>query len=117
MYKKFLVSMLLTVVLAGCHQPSDKQTGETDTASSVQDQITNPVPANGLDQTQQPVSPSSAEPTQTPPTATPDATQPVAGADTPSTTTANPDTSTTTTPTPPTSENKDSTTSNSTETK
>lgn len=66
MYKKFLGSMLLMVVLAGCgHQSSDKQGDQTDTALPVQDQITNPAPINGADQGQQPVGPSSTvEPTQ-----------------------------------------------------
>lgn len=77
MYKKFLVSMLLTIALAGCHQSSDKQGDQTDTALPVQDQITNPAPANGLDHAQQPVSPS-VEPTQPPP-ATTDTTQPAEG--------------------------------------
>ncbi|MCZ6913713.1 MAG: hypothetical protein O7C59_03985, partial [Rickettsia endosymbiont of Ixodes persulcatus] len=66
MYKKFLVSMLLMVALAGCgHPSSDKQGDQTDTALPVQDQITNPAPVNGADQGQQPVGPSSTvEPTQ-----------------------------------------------------
>ncbi|MES2141883.1 MAG: hypothetical protein V4471_03220 [Pseudomonadota bacterium] len=103
MYKKFLVSMLLTVALAGCgHQSSDKQGDQTDTALPVQDQITNPAPVNGVDQGQQPVSPSTVEPTQPAPT-TPDTTTPAAGAST----TTTPVTPSTTTPTIPTPDNKD----------
>ena len=92
MYKKFLVPMLLTIALAGCHQSSDKQGDQTDTALPVQDQITNPAPANGngLDQTQQPVNPA-AEPTQPAPTT--DTAQPAA--------TTPPDTAPTTPPTTP----------------
>lgn len=68
MYKKFLVSMLLTAALVGCnHQPSDTQAGDqSDTVMPpVQDQMANP--ANS-DTGQMPVNPSAAEPTQTPPT-------------------------------------------------
>ena len=82
MYKKFLVSMLLTVALAGCgHQSSDKQGDQMDTALPIQDQITNPAPVNGAE----PANPATAEPTQTPPSATTDGAQPAAGVTTPAT--------------------------------
>lgn len=71
MYKKFLVSMLLTAALVGCnHQPSDKQGDQSDTAMPVQDQMANPANASGSDE-QIPVNPQAVEPTQTPPDATP----------------------------------------------
>jgi hypothetical protein len=68
MYKKFLVSTLLTLALAGCgQQSSNEQTGDqTEAASPVQDQITTPAPTNEPEQNQQ-SGPSSAEPTQAPP--------------------------------------------------
>ncbi len=71
MYKKFLVSMLLTAALVGCnHQPSDKQGDQSDTAMPVQDQMANPTSSTGSDE-QMPVNPSAVEPTQTPPGMTP----------------------------------------------
>jgi cytoskeletal protein RodZ len=74
MYKKFLVSMLLTAALVGCnHQPSDKQGDQSDTAMPVQDQMANPANASGSDE-QIPVNPQAVEPTQTPPDATTPAT-------------------------------------------
>ncbi|MDQ8039811.1 MAG: hypothetical protein REH83_05325 [Rickettsiella sp.] len=109
MYKKFLVSMLLTMALAGCgHQSSDKQGDQTDTALPVQDQITNPTTTNGMEQ-EQAVGPSTVEPTQPAP-ATTDTTQPAAGTNTttPPTTTTNPDNSTTTL-TPPVTDKNSST--------
>jgi hypothetical protein len=73
MYKKFLVSMLLTVALTGCgHQSSNKQGDQMDSALPIQDQITNPAPVNGAE----PANPATAEPTQTTPPA--DSTQPAA---------------------------------------
>jgi cytoskeletal protein RodZ len=67
MYKKFLVSMLLTAALVGCnHQPSDKQGDQSDTAMPVQDQMANPANSSSPDE-QIPVSPQAVEPTQTPP--------------------------------------------------
>ncbi|WP_218813442.1 hypothetical protein [Rickettsiella endosymbiont of Dermanyssus gallinae] len=87
MYKKFLVSMLLTVALAGCgHQSSDKQGDQMDTALPIQDQITNPAPVNGAE----PANPATAEPTQTPPSAATDTTQPAAGTTTPNAATITP---------------------------
>ncbi len=66
MYKKFLVSMLLTAALAGCnHQPSDKQGDQSDTTTPVQDQMVNPENSSGSD-TPMSVSPQSMEPSQTP---------------------------------------------------
>ncbi|MEN9450826.1 MAG: hypothetical protein RJA83_1444 [Pseudomonadota bacterium] len=74
MYKKFLVSMLLTAALVGCnHQPSDKQGDQSDAAMPVQDQMANPANSTGSDQ-QIPVNPSAVEPTQTPPSDTTPAT-------------------------------------------
>lgn len=104
MCKKFLVSMLLTIALAGCgQQSSDKQTGnQTDIASPVQDQIPTPSPADGSNQDQQ-AGASSAEPTQTPPTpetASPaQPTQPASGTDG-SASPSNPDVSSSGTSTP-----------------
>jgi cytoskeletal protein RodZ len=67
MYKKFLVSMLLTAALVGCnHQPSDKQGDQSDTAMPVQDQMANPANSSGSDAPMS-VSPQAVEPTQTPP--------------------------------------------------
>lgn len=67
MYKKFLVSMLLTAALVGCnHQPSDKQGDQSDTAMPVQDQMVNPANSSSSDE-QIPVNPQAVEPTQTPP--------------------------------------------------
>lgn len=67
MYKKFLVSMLLTAALVGCnHQPSDKQGEQSDTAVPVQDQMANPANSSGSDE-QMPLNPQAIEPTQTPP--------------------------------------------------
>ncbi len=81
MYKKFLVSMLLTVALAGCgHQSSDKQGDQMDTALPIQDQITNPAPVTtDGSEPAKPNCPTPAEPTQTPP-ATTDSIQPAAPA-------------------------------------
>lgn len=74
MYKKFLVSMLLTAALVGCnHQPSDKQGDQSDTAMPVQDQMANPVNSSSSTE-QMPVNPSAVEPTQTPPSDTTPAT-------------------------------------------
>lgn len=74
MYKKFLVSMLLTVALAGCnHQPSDKQGDQSDTTMPVQDQMVNPENSSESD-TPMSVSPQSMEPSQTPSDTTPSAT-------------------------------------------
>ncbi|EDP46214.1 hypothetical protein [Rickettsiella grylli] len=66
MYKKFLVSMLLTAALVGCnHQPSDKQGDQSDTTTTpVQDQMVNPENSSGSD-AQMSVSPQ-PESTQTP---------------------------------------------------
>lgn len=73
MYKKFLVSMLLTVALVGCnHQPSDKG-DQSDTAIPVQDQMANPANSSSSDD-QMPVNPQAVEPTQTPPSDTAPAT-------------------------------------------
>lgn len=67
MYKKFLVSMLLTAALVGCnHQPSDKQEDQTDTTMPVQDQMVNPVNSSSSDEPI-PVSPQAVEPNQIPP--------------------------------------------------
>lgn len=102
MYKKFLVSMLMTVALAGCgHQSSDKQGDQTDTALPVQDQITSPV-----DQGQQPVGPATVEPTQPPP-ANADTTTPAAGTDSSATTPATPPPAGTPSTTEPTSSSTD----------
>ncbi|MFZ0219950.1 MAG: hypothetical protein WAL30_07070 [Candidatus Aquirickettsiella sp.] len=71
MYKKFLVSMLLTAALVGCnHQPSDKQGDQSDTAMPVQDQMATPANSSGSDEQQLPVNPQAVEPTQTVPSAT-----------------------------------------------
>lgn len=84
MYKKLWVSMLLTVVLAGCgHQSSNKQGDQMDTALPIQDQITNPAPVTtDGSEPAKPNCPTPAEPTQTPPA---DSTQPAASATTPAT--------------------------------
>ena len=71
MYKKFLVSMLLTAALVGCnHQPSDKQGDQSDTAMPVQDQMANPANSSSSDDQQMPVNPQAVEPTQIPPSDT-----------------------------------------------
>lgn len=97
MYKKFLVSMLLTAALVGCnHQPSDKQGDQSDTAMPVQEQMTNPASSTDSGGGQIPVNPQAVEPTQTPPS------------DTTSATPATPDTSSnngTTTPAPSNNDN------------
>jgi hypothetical protein len=70
MYKKFLVSMLLTAALVGCnHQPSDKQGDQTDTTMPAQDQMANPANSSSSDE-QIPVSPQAVEPSQIPPSDT-----------------------------------------------
>src|ERR1044072_8806842 len=71
MYKKFLVSMLLTAALVGCnHQPSDKQGDQSDTAIPVQDQMANPANSSTSSDEQVPVNPQAVEPTETPPSDT-----------------------------------------------
>lgn len=68
MYKKFLVSMLLTAALVGCNQqPSDKQGDQSDTAMPVQDQMANPANSSSSDEQPMSVSPQAVEPSQTPP--------------------------------------------------
>lgn len=95
MYKKFLVSMLLTAALVGCnHRPSDKQGDQADTAMPVQEQTANPVNSSGTDDGQMPVNPSAVEPAQTPPN---DNTTPVTPG-TPDTSSNNHGTTGTTTP-------------------
>lgn len=71
MYKKFLVSMLLTAALVGCnHQPSDKQGAQSDTALPVQDQMANPANSSSSDEQPMSMSPQAVEPGQTPPSDT-----------------------------------------------
>ena len=88
MYKKFLVSLLMTLALAGCgQQSSDKQGDQMDTALPVQDQITNPAPVDNNDNStptpapvapdsvqSAPVAPDNGQPTPAPTATNPDGT-------------------------------------------